>query len=279
MNNRPKRRKSRRQIRRQKQIMAIAALIVMIILVIAVFTGLILLIKKVSSNEKKPSGNTTQNTESNKSTESEHNTDNTSEPSSEDTTTSAKIDKSVWFLQLVNASHTLSATPDIELETLKNGYQCDKRIADDLQDMFDDARAAGLNPIICSAFRTHERQIYLYNLEVENFKKQGYSDEEAKRLAGTSTAVPGTSEHELGLALDIVSASYQLLNDEQANTPEQQWLMANCYKYGFILRYPKDKEHITGIMYEPWHYRYVGKEAAKEITEKGLCLEEYLEMY
>ena len=89
-------------------------------------------------------------------------------------------------------------------------------------------------------------------------------------------ARPGTSEHQLGLALDIVSTSYTNLDKKQERTKEQKWLMANSYKYGFILRYPSDKCDITGINYEPWHYRYVGKAAAKEIYEKGICLEEYL---
>ena len=89
-------------------------------------------------------------------------------------------------------------------------------------------------------------------------------------------AYPGTSEHQLGLALDIVDVSYQQLDTEQENTPVQQWLMKNSWKYGFVLRYPADKSDITGIIYEPWHYRYVGKEAAAEIYENKLCLEEYL---
>ncbi|MBR2807404.1 MAG: M15 family metallopeptidase, partial [Oscillospiraceae bacterium] len=86
----------------------------------------------------------------------------------------------------------------------------------------------------------------------------------------------GTSEHQLGLALDIVDTNERQLNSTQANNATQQWMMENCWKYGFILRFPEDKEDITGIIYEPWHYRYVGKEAAKEITEQGVCLEEYL---
>ena len=90
-------------------------------------------------------------------------------------------------------------------------------------------------------------------------------------------ARPGTSEHQLGLALDIVDLDYQQLDTRQEETPEQKWLMENSWKYGFILRYPTDKSNITGIIYEPWHYRYVGKEAAKVIHEKGICLEEYLE--
>lgn len=86
----------------------------------------------------------------------------------------------------------------------------------------------------------------------------------------------GTSEHQLGLAADIVAADYQVLEEEQENTPEQQWLMAHCQEYGFILRYPRDKQGLTGVGYEPWHYRYVGVEAAQEIMSQGLCLEEYL---
>ena len=89
-------------------------------------------------------------------------------------------------------------------------------------------------------------------------------------------AVPGTSEHQLGLALDIVDVANQVLDERQENTEVQKWLMKNSWKYGFILRYPTDKSDITGISYEPWHYRYVGKEAAKEIYEAGICLEEYL---
>ena len=89
-------------------------------------------------------------------------------------------------------------------------------------------------------------------------------------------ARPGTSEHELGLAVDIIDTQLWDLVEEQENLPAQQWLMENSWKYGFIFRYPKDKIEITGIIYEPWHYRYVGKELAAEIHESGLTLEEYL---
>ena len=89
-------------------------------------------------------------------------------------------------------------------------------------------------------------------------------------------ALPGTSEHHTGLALDIVSSSYTALTRRQEKTAEQQWLMEHCWEYGFILRYPEEKGDITGIYYEPWHYRYVGREAALEIRDSGLCFEEYL---
>ena len=91
-------------------------------------------------------------------------------------------------------------------------------------------------------------------------------------------AVPGTSEHQLGLALDIVDNKNWYLDESQAKMPTQIWLMENSWRYGWILRYPGEKSHLTGIIYEPWHYRYVGKTVAKEIHELGICLEEYLDM-
>ena len=142
--------------------------------------------------------------------------------------------------------------------------------------MMDDARAEGLSPMICSSYRTWDKQRTLYDNETKRYMAQGYSKEEAEKEAAKWVAVPGTSEHQTGLAVDIVAQSYQILDKKQEDTPEQRWLMENSYKYGFILRFPTDKSKITGINYEPWHYRYVGKEAAKEIYERGICLEEYL---
>ena len=106
---------------------------------------------------------------------------------------------------------------------------------------------------------------------------EGYSYERAVEEAGTVVAVPGTSEHQTGLALDIVDASYQHLDEAQEDTQVQQWLMEHSWEYGFVLRYPSGKSETTGIIYEPWHYRYVGREAAREMTELGLCLEEYVD--
>ena len=97
--------------------------------------------------------------------------------------------------------------------------------------------------------------------------------------AGHQVAVPGTSEHQLGLAVDIVDVNYQLLDTNQENTAVQKWLLENSWRYGFILRYPTDQTDVTGIVYEPWHYRYVGKEYAQDIYKKGLCLEQYLEQW
>lgn len=182
-----------------------------------------------------------------------------------------------WALMLVNWEHTL---PDDflipELTQLRNGHAVDSRAYPALQAMMDDARAAGLQPLICSSYRTWDTQERLYEQEVQNWINRGYVREEAMDRAAMWVARPGTSEHQTGLAVDIVDLSYQILDEQQENTPVQKWLMAHCAEYGFILRYPTDKSALTGIGYEPWHYRYVGTEAAKEIMENGLCLEEYL---
>lgn len=186
-------------------------------------------------------------------------------------------DKDSWNLLLVNFENPLPdgfTVPD--LTQLRNGQSVDSRIYPALQRMMDDARAAGLQPVICSSFRSRDTQTLLYEAEVQNWLNRGYIREDAEARAAMWVTRPGASEHQTGLAVDIVDLSYQLLDAGQETTPVQQWLMAHCAEYGFILRYPTDKSGLTGIGYEPWHYRYVGAEAAREIMENGLCLEEYL---
>ena len=180
-------------------------------------------------------------------------------------------------LLLVNPWNPLSDSFTPYLEELENGHAVDMRIASDLKDMLEAAEAEGLSIIICSSYRSSETQQALYTQKVNQYLAEGFSQEDAEREAGRWVAVPGTSEHQTGLAIDLVALSYQILDEKQEETPEQKWLMENSYKYGFILRYPSDKSHITGINYEPWHYRYVGEEAARVIYENDLCLEEYLE--
>lgn len=188
----------------------------------------------------------------------------------------SKQNQEQWNLMLVNKNNEIPDDFTVNLVKLAGGHAVDERVYSDLQHMMNDARAAGLSPYICASYRTHANQVALYNTDVEKYKREGYSEEEAKTKAGNWVAIPGTSEHQLGLAVDIVSSKYQELDKKQENTPEQIWLMENCYKYGFILRYPSNKSDITGIGYEPWHYRYVGKEAAEKITKDRICLEEYL---
>ena len=181
-----------------------------------------------------------------------------------------------WKLTLVNATHPMAEGYRPRVSEIENNYYFDSRAVGELQQMLADGRKQGLDFWICSAYRTMEKQTDLYNNKVSRLQAEGLSYEEAYRQAGTVVAYPGTSEHNLGLAADIVAKDYQLLDDKQAETPEAVWLKENCWRYGFILRYPTDKTGETGIIFEPWHYRYVGKEAAREIMEQGICLEEYL---
>lgn len=182
-----------------------------------------------------------------------------------------------WALTLVNESMPLDTAYAPELIAIQEGQQnVDARISQDLEQMLTDAQAEGLSMYIGSSYRSYEDQKQVFNTTMQQWIDQGQGYIDAYNETKKSVAVPGSSEHALGLALDMVSASYQELDEKQADTAETKWLIANCYKYGFILRYPPAKADITGIIYEPWHYRYVGKEAAKEITEKDITLEEYL---
>lgn len=180
------------------------------------------------------------------------------------------------LLTLVNPWNELPEDWQVDLVTLSNGLQIDRRCYDALQEMMDACREAGYEPLICSAYRTQETQQDLFNNKVAKLEAGGKSHDEAVQEAGTVVAVPGTSEHQLGLTVDVVDVNNQNLTEEQEKTPTQKWLMANSWRYGFIHRYPNSKSDITGIIYEPWHYRYVGKDAAQEIFNKGITLEEYL---
>ena len=180
------------------------------------------------------------------------------------------------LLTLVNFENTIPKDWKVDLVQLNNGQSVDRRIYDDLIAMLQAAKSEGLNPLICSSYRTNEKQEQLYQNKVSEYLSQGYSKVEASDKAAFWVARPGTSEHQLGLAVDIVSTKNQRLDRSQENTVEQQWLIQNSWKYGFVLRYPTNKNSITGVGYEPWHYRYVGKKHAKKINELGVCLEEYV---
>ena len=186
----------------------------------------------------------------------------------------SKVDDDL--LTLVNPWNPLpdSWTPD--LVTLSDGRKIDSRCYEAFEEMMDACKAAGYSPFLCSAYRTQETQQQLYDNKVQRLINSGMSEEEAKVEAAKAVAIPGTSEHQLGLAVDIVDANMQDLTDEQENTATQKWLMANSWRYGFIHRYPNGRTDITGIIYEPWHYRYVGKDAAQDIFNRDITLEEYL---
>lgn len=142
---------------------------------------------------------------------------------------------------------------------------------DSLYKMINDASKEGINLWISSAYRSINRQTELYNREVEAQKKNNHNIEEAKRLAAKVVAEPGTSEHNTGLAVD-----FNGVRDDFFKSKEYNWLEKNSAKYGFILRYKKEKSDITNVIFEPWHFRFVGEEHAKAMNEKDMCLEEYI---
>ncbi len=179
-------------------------------------------------------------------------------------------------LILVNPWNFVPEGYTVELTAINDDHQIASIAYADLMEMMEDCEDAGNQPVVCSSYRTQEYQENLFRRRVESYVEDGYSETKARELAGTSVAVPGTSEHQLGLAVDIVDNRNWNLDESQADMPTQKWLMENSWRYGWILRYPNEKSAITGIIYEPWHYRYVGREIAAEIYELGICLEEYL---
>lgn len=182
-----------------------------------------------------------------------------------------------WYLVLVNNSHPMEDGYVPELTEIKPGHSVDTRIANAARKMLADAEKAGLHVEICSAYRSVERQKQVFGDSMKDRVKEGMTYWDAYEETALNVALPGTSEHALGLALDLISNQYSELDEKQEETPEAKWLAENCYKYGFILRYPPEKTHITGITYEPWHYRYVGEEYAEKIMDLGITLEEYLQ--
>lgn len=176
-----------------------------------------------------------------------------------------------WNLIVVNRWNEIPKDFSISLTELSNGQKVDSRIYPDLQEMFDAMRAEGIYPIVREGYRTAEEQQEILEERIQRYMNEGYSRSKAERTAKKWVAVPGTSEHQLGIAVDINADKTQSSNEDV-----YQWLVNNAYKYGFILRYPQGKEDITGAEYEPWHYRYVGAEIALELYQNQICLEEYL---
>lgn len=173
-----------------------------------------------------------------------------------------------WNLTLVNKWNAVPNNYETNLVKFPGGEKVDERIYKPLMEMLEAAEAENLGPIVVSGYRTREEQQKLYDEKIEEYKAQGYSEEEAIEQTKQWVAVPGYSEHQLGLAVDINGATYDIY----------LWLQENSYKYGFIFRYPGDKTEMTGTAQEVWHYRYVGVEAATKMYEKGICLEEYLQI-
>lgn len=290
-----------------------AVLVIVVLCLIAV-----VIIALTGKDENTPAGSGTTDTETElRTTDTAANTDRTPEPTSAtdtdrktetvtekphtDTNSSGStpyvskndtrsFQKDLWYMMLVNPDNALpngffDEVTD-RLVSLKSNKArlMDSRCADDMNAMIDAAKKDGVDLLVCSAYRSYEKQDTNFKNKVEELRNEHKNDEtytEEKAIAETARiiAVPGTSEHHTGLAADIVTPSYQRLNSGFAKTKAFEWLYAHCAEYGFCLRYMDDKQDITKIIYEPWHYRYVGKEAAQIIMSEHLALEEFLEKY
>ena len=191
-----------------------------------------------------------------------------------------EFDKNDWRLLLINKQHPVPDGYEVELgniNTMKGVMQCDARIIDDLLNMLQAAKEDGIHLQICSPYRDYAYQEMLFDRKINRYMGAGYSYMEAYILGSQRVTVPGASEHQLGLALDIVCNTYTKLDSGFGDTDAGKWLYEHSHEFGFILRYPKDKEYITGIDFEPWHFRYVGVEAATVIMNEGITLEEFVE--
>ncbi len=199
-------------------------------------------------------------------------TDAVGKPGTIDNPTIITIDEEKWYLTLVNSSYRIpdSYEPDL-VYVCGSGERLDRKVAEHYEKMYNAAKAEGINLTPCSGYRSYELQERNYNNKISFFESQGYSYEEAKVKAATIIMPPGSSEHNLGYAMDIVC-----VDEWFEDTAEFKWLTENAADYGFIMRYPKDKQDITKVIYEPWHWRYVGVELAKELKSSGLVLEEYM---
>lgn len=182
-----------------------------------------------------------------------------------------------WNLILVNKDNPLEADIECKLRNY-NGFDVDDRIYEELDAMFKAAKEDGINLLMASGYRNFNTQTYLYEKKISYFKRLGYSQAEATEIASMKVTPPLTSEHETGLAVDIVSYNHNCTDSDFGNCDAGIWLKEHSFEYGFILRYPEGKEDITKIQYEPWHFRYVGKEAAEFIYINDLTFEEFVNM-
>ena len=288
------RQKLREKRRKQRQRRRLLLLVVIIIVLI----GAVFLVGKLlnTSDKDKPSNakdsssqsisssqSTSAQTDSSASADTSPQSQQTEQNGESSSQSQQMVDVSTttntndWRMILANKNTPLPEGYSPELTTLKDStLQMQTEAAEAFDQMREAANATGLNLMACSTYRSVERQTELFNAEIEKWKKQGMSQQQAEEKAATVVMIPGCSEHNTGLAVDVGSITNQRVEEDFEKEPEFAWLQQHAAEYGFILRYPKDKQAITGVTYEPWHYRYVGVENAKAIKESGLCLEEYL---
>ena len=189
------------------------------------------------------------------------------------------VDINDWSLRLVRDTHPLGEdfVPE-SLTEIEEGEQMDSRAAPALKTLIADARAAGYTVYVCSCYRDYNTQSGIYWTHIDNYTAQGMTFEQADAATRLAVNYPGCSEHQSGLAADILESRDQDMEPYIGGSGLMLWLEEHCADYGFVIRYPEDKTDVTGIEYEPWHLRYVGT-AARYIMEHGLCLEEFLDLY
>ncbi len=272
----------------KKFLCVILSLVVVFVSVVCIFiskrNAVLLAEKKIEEHEKTTDGKipalpVAGKTESSDSTESNKNSSQKDEPAYKtpkpgtlENPTIIEIDEDNWELTIVSSFYRIPSSYEPDLVYVCNSDQrLDRKVAVEFEKMYNAALKDGITLTPNSGYRSYARQERNYKRKIDYFLSQGYSEEEAKVKGATISMPPGSSEHNLGYAMDIV-----VVEQWFENTNEFKWLMKNAQDYGFILRYPEDKQDITNVIYEPWHWRYVGVENAKKIKESGLCLEEYL---
>lgn len=251
------------------------SIILFLLIIIAV---VVIVARKVIINNGQATNFETEEISNNDDSEQSQNTTNsTNETGTENSSNTVTASNNLsllddWQIRLVNRDNPLPDDFTVELENLDASRKFDKRAIEPLKQMICDMRDRGIKNIWAqSTYRSIEYQKGLYEKSINKYLKQGKSQEEAQKLTDEYINKPGTSEHHLGLAVD-----FNNVDEGFENTKAYEWLLENASNYGFVLRYPKEKEDITGIEYEPWHWRYVGPEHAKKMKEQNLCLEEYV---
>ncbi len=183
----------------------------------------------------------------------------------------------LWAYYLINEENPLRADFTVGLEKVQGDFMLDERCVGYAKQMIEDAAAEGIELTVVSAYRSVQKQQENLDNYIARLMNEGYTSKEARARAEKEIARPYISEHNAGLALDILTPDWWETHDDITadfeNTPQFRWLSENAHKYGFIMRYPKEYEDVTGYVYEPWHYRFIGVYYAGRIRESGLPLE------